>query len=52
MSRFLIGSLCGVVSGAVTWWLTSDPSITTIAALVAAVLVWLFGGLALVLIDE
>lgn len=52
MIRFLFGLLCGVISGAVTWWLTADPGITTVAALVAAVLVWLFGGLVLVLIDE
>lgn len=52
MIRFLFGLLCGAFSGAVTWWLTTDPGITTVAALAAAVLAWVFGGLALVLIDE
>ncbi len=52
MFKFLIGVLCGIVSGAVTWTLTNDSALTGLAALVAAVLAWLLGGLALVLIDE
>ncbi|MFD3594304.1 hypothetical protein ACFWU5_16395 [Nocardia sp. NPDC058640] len=52
MIRFLFGVFCGVVSGAVTWWLSADPGVTTVAVLAAAVLAWVFGGLALVLFDE
>ena len=49
--RFWSGLACGAVSGLVTWLLTVDDALTGVAAIIAAVLVWLFGGIALAVLD-
>lgn len=52
MIKFWFGLFCAAVSGGVTWMLTADPTWTGIAAASAALLVWLGGGLALVVFDD
>ncbi|MEU2043683.1 hypothetical protein [Nocardia niwae] len=49
--RFWLGILCAAVSGAATWWLSHDAILTGGAALIAALLVWVFGGLSIAVFD-
>lgn len=52
MSRFVLGLVCGFVSGIITWCLVSDLTWTVLAGGIAVLLVWLFGGLALAVFDD